>query len=376
MTDFFSLLSNKEFITKDQNLTAIQKAKDLLKETIEQGCYNIHIIGTNGKGSTGRYIADALITLGYNVGHYTSPHINSVNERFYLNGANATDEMLNSAHNKVVSLIGDEVVELLSYFEYITAVAMYLFKDCDYAVIEAGLGGEYDATTVFKKDISVLTSVSYDHCEVLGSSIKEIATTKLKSVRNRVIVAKQEYNGDVLKVLKELNLEYIYASSIVKDRSAIDALDIATFLKDNLVTAYALLKYLQIKNLDITLFNKKLTLDGRFEYLRYNIVVDVGHNPSSANAILQNLSCSVVLVYNCLANKDYKSILKILKPKIKSIYILDIDTTRGVNREELLAYVSSIGLKILDKLEIRSEENYLVYGSFYLVNEFKKIYNI
>ena len=92
----------------------------------------IHIVGTNGKGSTGRFLTLLIESLGLKVGHYTSPHIFKFNERFYKNGDIVSDDELNKAHIELQNLLSDEFKNSLSYFEYATLLAAILFKDCDY----------------------------------------------------------------------------------------------------------------------------------------------------------------------------------------------------------------------------------------------------
>ena len=133
----------------------------------------VHIIGTNGKGTTGRFLADALFSMGFNTGHYTSPHILEFNERIWINGADAADEELEYAHVRLQKLLTKVDADSLSYFEYTTLLAILVFKECEFVVIEAGLGGEYDATAVFPKIATLVTPISYDHEAFLGSTIKD-----------------------------------------------------------------------------------------------------------------------------------------------------------------------------------------------------------
>ena len=94
----------------------------------------IHVVGTNGKGTTGRFLANALLQNGLIVGHYTSPHIVKFNERIWLNGENVGDDVLEEAHQKLSTLLSQEQSESLSYFEYTTLLAMIVYESCDYVV--------------------------------------------------------------------------------------------------------------------------------------------------------------------------------------------------------------------------------------------------
>jgi len=151
----------------------------------------VHIIGTNGKGTTGRFLAYYLYKMGYKVGHYTSPHILKFNERIWINGNDIDDESLEKAHQKLQNIIPECYLERLSYFEYTTFLAMKSFEELDYVILEAGLGGEYDATSVFERDTSLVTTIDIDHQSFLGNTIEEIATTKLNSIKSKAIIGKQ-----------------------------------------------------------------------------------------------------------------------------------------------------------------------------------------
>ena len=196
------MLEFKRFLdTKSQLYTGIdrfrafklfEKYKQNLDFSQKQTVF--HIVGTNGKGSTGRFITQLLEGLNFKVGHFTSPHIFSFNERFFLNGDVASDELLENAHKELKELMKEDL-ERLSYFEYSNFLAPFIFKDCDFIVLEAGLGGEYDSTSLFKRDISVFTSISYDHIEILGDNLEDIARTKLKTMAKKaVIYEKQDEN--------------------------------------------------------------------------------------------------------------------------------------------------------------------------------------
>ena len=128
------------------------------------------------------------------VGHFSSPHILKFNERIWLNGSDSSDEVLDVAHQKLFTILGSEMSESLSYFEYTTLLAFVVFEKCDLMVLEAGLGGEFDATNVCDKALSVITPIGIDHQAFLGESIEEIAGTKIRSIQNQVLLAPQVYD--------------------------------------------------------------------------------------------------------------------------------------------------------------------------------------
>ena len=166
----------------------------------------IQLIGTNGKGSTGRYLAQLLENLDYTVGHYTSPHIFSFKERFYLKGKIVSEEELQKAHENLEEIFKQDL-EKLSYFEYATFLAVLLFQKCDFILLEAGVGGEYDATSVFERKMNIFTRIGFDHMQILGDSLEDIARTKLK-VMASVSLISDEQEQSVLKLAQALSASF------------------------------------------------------------------------------------------------------------------------------------------------------------------------
>ncbi|HEC1781650.1 TPA: bifunctional folylpolyglutamate synthase/dihydrofolate synthase, partial [Campylobacter lari] len=255
---------------------------------------NIQIIGTNGKGSTGRFLALLLLEQGCKVGHYTSPHIFEFNERFWLNGKITGNELLEKAHEELESVFLDDVKKL-SYFEYATFLAFFVFKDCDYVILEAGVGGEYDATSVFEIDFSIFTKIGFDHQDLLGKNLDEIARTKLKAMSAKALINhKQETKvlnlAQKIAKLKQasLNISSLDKNTIIYPcvQEYIQKYNLATFLKDNLFLALEAFSKICAKNekeLICSISNlPKLDLKGRCEQISQNIFVDVGHNEMAA----------------------------------------------------------------------------------------------
>ena len=171
----------------------------------------IHLVGTNGKGSTGRFLAHYLYRSGFSVGHYSSPHILKFNERIWLDGADVDDVELSFYHDKLYNLLSVELRESLSFFEYTTLLAVVVYEQCDYIVLEAGLGGEYDATAVFSNILTLVTPIDMDHMDFLGDSLADIAKTKLNAIQKSAILSSQKHQEvfDVAQLLvlkKSINI--------------------------------------------------------------------------------------------------------------------------------------------------------------------------
>ena len=405
---FGTFLESKPLYYREIDHLRVRDAYDRLRNEI---CHpdTIHIIGTNGKGSTGRMIAHLAYEGGggnYSVGHYSSPHILRFNERIWLNGIDADDRLLENGHRRLFTILGRTMSEALSYFEYSTLLALLLFEECDLVILEAGLGGEFDATNVCGKVLSVVTPIGIDHQAFLGDTIEEIAATKLRSIRKRVLLAPQPYR-EVEELARQISEEkgatlYRYIQQKRRDShgtlnlfeeeqsSSIEVSlpqtssrlleEIAkskgwpAYLQENASIAICALDLLGIDYVIEEL--RSLDLFGRFYSLARNIRIDVGHNPLAAQAIVSALEDKVVLIYNSLDDKDYSEVLRILKPKVKRVEIIPVNSQRGVTMRELetvleeqaFAYSEFNGV-------IDPQEHYLVFGSFYTVEAFLESYH-
>ena len=341
----------------------------------------IHLVGTNGKGTTGRFLATALFNLGYKVGHYTSPHIMKFNERVWLNGVDVSDETLQIEHIKLSNILDKNHLDELSYFEYTTLLAMKIFTDCDYVVLEAGLGGEFDATAVFDKVLTLVTPIDIDHQAFLGDTIKEIATTKLNAIQNNAIIASQKHL-EVYEITNKMSKKYnIKKIENILDKNDLKSikniskkLNLVKYLENNLSLAICALKFLNIEYKESDFKNSKLF--GRLSEINENILIDVGHNPLAATSILNQLKPNkYILIYNSFKDKDYNQILSILKPIILNVEIIDIDGQRVESINKLQKVLNDLKIKYTKFKEVKPNKKYLVFGSFSVVEQFMKEYN-
>jgi dihydrofolate synthase/folylpolyglutamate synthase len=338
----------------------------------------IHIIGTNGKGTTGRFLATALFHLGYSVGHYTSPHILEFNERIWMNGKNISNKELDQAHKELLSLLSLEDANALSYFEYTTLLAIYIYQDVDYIVLEAGLGGEHDATAVFENILTIITPIDRDHEAFLGNTLKEIATTKLAAIQKRVIIAEQKHSF-VYTLLEEMAEKKVF--EVFKYRELLEDKDFETiknisqtqalpsYLSDNLSVAVATLKLLEIPY-SIESF-KESRLYGRLTKIAPNITIDVGHNVLAARAISKTLQGErYSLVYNSYKDKNYKEILELLSPIINEVLLIDVTDSRIEEHSIMQDTLEKLNIIYSDFTGVNESKNYLVFGSFSVVEAF------
>jgi dihydrofolate synthase/folylpolyglutamate synthase len=343
----------------------------------------IHLIGTNGKGTTGRFLSCALFNIGYKTAHYTSPHIFEFNERIWINGSNVSDKSLEVAHEKLQTILSPEDSDALSYFEYTTFLAMLMFNDCDYIILEAGLGGEYDATAVFDKLLTLVTPIDYDHEAFLGSDIKSITKTKLNSIQNKAIMVKQKYDdiyvvADEIQNSKKIKIysvdDFLKDNDLKKISQISKKLSLALYLKENLKLCISALNLLNIEY-RVDDFNDS-KLFGRLTKIGDNILLDVGHNPLAALWIAKSLEgAKYTLIYNTYKDKNYQKVIEILKDIISDVEIIDIQDDRIVPKIQLYETLTHLGIKYTTFNQIKIDKNYLVFGSFKVVEEFLKVYN-
>lgn len=329
--------------------------------------YVIHIVGTNGKGSTGRFLASYLHQSQYKTLHYSSPHILKFNERIWIDGKDVRDEVLEEAHLKLQEILPQEIIDKLTYFEYTTLLALLLSSNMDYLVLEAGLGGEFDATNVVINDLSLITAIGLDHQSFLGNTICEIATTKLRSCDNKVIVNKQMHEE-----VYEIAQCYNYSKAKEYDTQYLKSLP--SYLKENLNLVLSALEYLNIP-IDISKF-ENVELFGRCQQIASNITIDVGHNPLAAQVIAKEFiqrDAKVTLVYNTFEDKDYKAVLLLLQPIIKNVEIIAVNDKRILDKNTLKETCTDLGFDVSDFTSIDERKNYLVFGSFTVVEQFLRI---
>jgi len=310
------------------------------------------------------------------VGHYSSPHILKFNERIWIDGHDASDEVLEKAHQRLFTILGQEISAALSYFEYTTLLAFVVFENCDLMVLEAGLGGEFDATNVCDKELSVITPVGIDHQAFLGESIEAIAATKIRSIQKKVLLARQVYSEAVAvaeKIAAEKGAVLFLSEQLAERSKQLSAMARQkawpNYLLENAMVAMRALDILEIPY-DINDL-ASLELFGRFYPLRENIRIDVGHNPLAALAIVKAMEAETVLIYNSLDDKDYEEVLRILKPKVKRVEIIHIESQRATVTEKIEKALETVGLPHSDfQNMIDRNEKYLVFGSFYVVEAF------
>lgn len=302
----------------------------------------IHIAGTNGKGSTCMYITRILRESGYNVGTFTSPHLIKLNERIMVNEQMVDDSEFAEYFSKVWEVVKKDKIP--GYFDILLAMAMLIYKDrkVDYVVLETGLGGRLDGSNaVLNKILTVITSISLDHCTLLGDTIRQIAREKAGIIVNNVPVvwdASVREAGDVIENVAVANNAPSYA--VEKSQYTIIGVDgkHIDFLVDNRyykkevfsINSYGLY---QPANATLALTAVNVLMDvpvdiakkalasffwmGRMEQIRDNIFVDGAHNPGGIEAFIQSADsiksqAGKILLFSVVKDKHYEEMIEML----------------------------------------------------------------
>ena len=323
----------------------------------------IHVGGTNGKGSTSHSIAAVLQTAGYKVGLFTSPHLVDFRERIRVNG-----EMMEEEY--VIDFVAQRrsFFEPLypSFFELTTALAFKYFADkgVDIAVVEVGLGGRLDCTNIVRPLLSVITNISFDHTQFLGSSLKDIATEKAGIIKPQTPVVIGEHGDEsdlvFLQVAKEQCAEIFFAEDEAIDTEAIDFQLKGDCQEKNLRTICTALRILQAQ-LNITTEHIREGLShvcdlthlmGRWQTLASAplIICDTGHNIGGWQYLGPRLQKFVDegrqlhIVFGMVNDKDITHVVALL-PKQAHYYFTQATVNRALPAEKLSEIATNFNLK-------------------------------
>lgn len=353
----------------------------------------IQIAGTNGKGSTSRILSEILLTNGYNVALFTSPHIHRYNERIKINNQNISDDDFLQNLELIENLAQKNNIELTE-FELLTAIGFNYFaqKKVDIAIIETGLGGRFDATNVCKKNLlSIITSISKDHTERLGKTISKIAFEKAGIIKKNypVLISKNNKGRKIIEtVANDLSSEIIYPNSKIKilfenninyaqiNGKKYEFSLLGLYQKENLKLVLKACEILKTKNYKITDKNietalKNVKWECRFEWHKEkNIIIDGAHNPSGTKKLRKSLNFyfpnqTISWLYGSLKNKDYIQNMKNLFNEHDKIYFYQFEE-KCLSFEEFKSYYPH-GQEFKNLEELKKDNNLIVIaGSLYM----------
>jgi len=342
----------------------------------------IHVAGTNGKGSVCRFLASILTTSGYKVGVYLSPHLQRFSERMSVDDKEIQDEKLAALAGKIKPIV-DEMIKngnTPTFFEIVTAIAFQYFSDegVDFAVVEVGLGGKYDATNIVQPMLSVITNISLEHTDILGKTIKDIALQKAGIIKENVPV-NTAAKGDALLVIKnvaeeknskihiidEKRWKRVYFDTqgqefIIKGELADYSVKTSMLGKhqgENIALAIVSIENIQMNGVYIPEASvidgiSKATNPGRLELVGHDpfILLDGAHNPDGMKTLKRTLDedfgyDELVLVLGILADKDITSIISTIVPLADTIILTKSHNSRACEPMKLKEMIEKSGYK-------------------------------
>ena len=363
----------------------------------------IHVTGTNGKGSTSYYLSNLLQKAGQKTGLFVSPYIYEFNERIQLNSKNISNNDLIKIANEIETAIEilkkDDPNFSLVTFEYEVALAFQFFaqENCDYAVIEVGIGGEHDKTNVIIPEVSVITTIGLDHEKIIGPTLKDIAEEKSGVIKSNKPVVLGNVPQNVLEILlnkaqsensKSFLLGRDFQIKIMPDVIEYqDSKNLYNFALRPLVEAYDIGVAVQaIQLLQLDLDRKKIEeainetrIPGRYDVIQTSpeIIVDGAHNLQAMenllNLVRKKKKGQIYVLLGMMKDKDLGPVTKLFKDE--KVTLTRIDYPRAARLEDFpkeaqkeFEYKENFEEAYTSlKNKLQADDMLLVTGSFYLV---------
>lgn len=417
-----SIETGQEYKTMVLGLDRIKKFLFDQKVNYESLKY-VHITGTNGKGSTAKVISEILIGSGYKTGLYTSPHLIKINERIQVNGLPVSDKDLKILDKKYGNI---SKKYNLTYFEYITALSFIYFvkNKVDVVVLETGLGGRFDATNIVMPLVSIITSIDFDHTEILGKTLKKIAFEKAGIIKKNIPIVcgniKDIALREIKKVANQNNSQlYCFGKDFVAKHIEYNWKNFTQKinycgLDKNIKVDFSLLGLAQVYNLAVILcvceilsktlnkidfgniknVLKNIKWQARFDVRKLTInnkkcsfIIDGAHNIQAIENFLNLYKKSPFykkktnLVFTMMQEKNYKKIIKEVSKDFSNVKLIKIDNSRAIDlnilKKEFSKYISMKNISVCDNTEqlfssIKNNDIYMCLGSFYLAGTILK----
>lgn len=387
----------------------------------------IHIAGTNGKGSTSSILGKVLIEHGYKVGFFNSPHLEEIEETIRINDDNIAEEELVNLLEEIkpyVNKIVEEGYKHPTEFEVLTCVMfLYLYRQkIDFGVIEVGLGGRLDSTNVITPILSIITSISLDHTNILGNTVEEITSEKVGIIKENVPVITCKQKDKVINIIKSkalltnskltivdsnnFNLLEIVNDDIPYQRVSINfnnnkyTLDLSLLGKHQIINLSLAIKALEelqrlnYINIEINKLYKgvkSVKWKGRLEVLKKNpyIVIDGAHNIAGIEFLKSNIEeyfkyKKLYLILGILADKNVEEMVKVIAPLATEVYTVTPNSIRAASANELKEIVlrynnNCIAFDDYDKViqlslsKASKDDLIIASGSLYMIGEIRKI---
>lgn len=364
-------------IPKFTSKNPLTHTKELLRllGNPQEGKKVIHVAGTNGKGSVCAYLQALLLSEGKQVGFFTSPHLIKMNERIRFNQNMITDtqflETFEVVYEKVKEM-GSEGQAHATFFEFLFAMAMVAFEkeNVEYIILETGLGGRLDCTNAVERPfLTIITSISLDHTEILGDTVEKIAMEKAGIIKTGVPVifdGSDEEAADVIrrealkkqvpckeisknafKILENTRKHIAFSSTNAYYGDTTWRLsNCGLYQAMNAMLALEAFVYIAEER-HLAIWKKALEdvhWEGRMEELKPGVILDGSHNPGAIEAFIEsvrafpeNFGEKIVLLFSAVKDKHYEKMIQMLCSSlpIHTVVVTKINNLRAVETQEL-----------------------------------------
>mgnify|MGYP002541954928 CR=1 FL=1 len=341
--DIEKYLSNFFKGTKNPSLKAMKFLMDEFKHP-EDKIKTIHIAGTNGKGSATEMITNVLINEGYTVGKFISPHLIHYNERISVNNNNISNiemEELIEKINPAIEKYNSTSDVSITLFELETTMAFLYFeqKKCDFVVLETGLGGMYDCTNIINHPlVSIITSIGYDHMNILGNTLPEIAYQKAGIIKR---------NSHTVIFEEEPEIDNVFISECKKKNSILRIVKKKDIFNYSFDDNYQYFDYKNFKAITINLKGKVQIKNACLCLETFNILNELGYHVNMISiqkglstvihkGRMEQINDNPIIIYDGAHNepaiKNFQDMVKMYYNKMKRVYIISILKRKDYNK--------------------------------------------
>lgn len=340
---------------------------------------SVHVAGTNGKGSVVTKVSKGLELSGKKVGLYTSPHISCFRERICINGIMIPEERVEQILERIFQIIEIEKIPA-TFFEITTLLAFQYFaeENIDIAVLETGLGGRLDATNITNPFLSIITSISLDHTEILGDTLEAITKEKAGIIKPGVpvIIGPNVDKNLIEEVTKNLKcpLTQIEGSflSYNEENSAVAEKALRYFTIPEKIIAEALLAIPPCRM-------ETLHVEGK------TLIMDVAHNPDGLNRLFTTIKANypdspLCVIFGLSKSKDVQGCLSIIQKHSNDLHAVTAENGRGIEAESLKEACAKMNASVTahaslaEAIEtaIKSEKVIVICGTFFIMSQARK----
>lgn len=375
----------------------------------------IHITGTKGKGSTTLVLSNMLKFAGYKTASFVSPHIINVRERIAINNQWISEEDFINITKKIKNILEENKIYNITVFEIFTIIGLYYFyiQNVDYACIEVGIGGKLDCTNIVDSSISVITSISYDHMEILGNTIEEITEQKAGIIKENSLVVSAVQEKESINIIKKISKEKKSKLYVFKKDFDVDIISNTNkILEFNYIENDKSYKFettllgehqsenisLAFKTFTLLINNEKLyykaidsiknfSINARLTFVQRNpdIIIDGAHNSKSLFRILKTIYKwydYLIILFAPLSEKDIKGMCEILQNSDSFIIVSSPNTNYKENdsyktyqylkERDNIIHIENFkeAVKYMQKLSKEKNIPALVIGSLYSASDY------